>query len=390
MKPGYISVILPAGGEGTRLGYSEPKAFIPVAGKTILEHTIDCFYPFEQVGRIIIPVPARKLNDAREIASKYPDKDVRVIAGGEERLYSINLALSQIEDCTYVAVHDAVRPMVSPEEIQDVFDAALTFGAAMLVTPSDYTLKQLSADMIVQGTADRSRIWQAQTPQVFSTELIRNAYKKALDDQFFGTDDASLVERTGHRVKAVEGSRGNIKITRKQDLDYVHYKMTELQQSVRIGYGYDTHRLADGRALILGGVTIPFEKGLDGHSDADVLIHAVIDALLGALALGDIGSHFPDTDAAFKDIDSRLLLRKAAAIIDEKGYSTGNIDATVVAERPRLRSFIDEMRSVIAGDLGIDSAQVSVKATTSEKIGFVGREEGISASCAALLFKKDR
>ncbi|MCC5934963.1 MAG: 2-C-methyl-D-erythritol 2,4-cyclodiphosphate synthase [Candidatus Cyclonatronum sp.] len=159
------------------------------------------------------------------------------------------------------------------------------------------------------------------------------------------------------------------------------------EKPFRIGYGYDTHRLKVGRDLILGGVTLPFEKGLEGHSDADVLIHAIIDAMFGALAMGDIGSHFPDTDPAFKGADSRVLLREAYRLISEKGYVIGNVDATIVAERPKMRSYIDLMRENIAQDLGTEAGNISVKATTSEKIGFVGREEGMSASSVVLLYK---
>lgn len=157
---------------------------------------------------------------------------------------------------------------------------------------------------------------------------------------------------------------------------------------IRVGYGYDVHRLVKGRPLILGGVTVPYEKGLDGHSDADVLLHAVTDALLGALALGDIGRHFPDTEADFKDVDSRLLLRKVVELVRARGYVVGNVDATVVAQQPKLASYIEEMRKIIAEDLGVEPGDVSVKATTSERIGFEGRGEGISASAVALVEKK--
>jgi len=157
---------------------------------------------------------------------------------------------------------------------------------------------------------------------------------------------------------------------------------------IRVGYGYDVHRLVENRPLILGGVTIPCEKGLDGHSDADVLLHAVTDALLGALALGDIGRHFPDTEAEFKGVDSRILLRKAAELIRAHGYAVGNVDATVVAQRPKLAPYIEEMRSIMAEDLGVEAGDVSVKATTSERLGFEGRGEGISASAVVLVGKK--
>lgn len=383
-----VAVILPAGGLGTRLGYPIPKAFIPIGSKTILEHTIECFYPLSQVGSIIVPVPEEMLDEATALMSRFTAKPVVVIAGGKERLYSIYNGLSYVGDAKLIAVHDAVRPLVSREEIERVIASAEEFGAAMLVSPSDYTLKRVSKDMYIEQTEDRSVIWQAHTPQIFKTELLVEAYNKAVTENVFGTDDASLVERTGTRVKAVEGSGRNIKITRKQDLDLAAFIMNNTHQPFRIGYGYDTHRLKKGRKLILGGVDIPHQKGLDGHSDADVLIHAIIDAMIGALALGDIGSHFPDTDPAYAGADSRKLFRAVNEMIRKKGYQIGNVDATVVAERPKLRNLIDTMRANIAEDLQTDMANVSVKATTSEKIGFAGREEGISASAVVLLVQQ--
>jgi len=388
VEKGSVTVILPAGGEGKRLGYNMPKAFITLAGKTILEHTIDCFYSLEAVGRIVIAVPERMCGAAEKLALSYTKKPVIVIPGGKERLFSVYEALKHSGDCSYIAVHDAVRPLLSTDDTEKVFTACREHGAAMLVTPSDYTLKRIGPKMTVQGTEDRSAIWQAQTPQVFRADLLIRVYESAVRDRFFGTDEASLAERAGIPVKAVESSRANIKITRKEDLAYALYIMNKKKPPFRVGYGYDVHQLAEGRPLILGGVEIPFEKGLAGHSDADVLIHAVIDALLGALALGDIGSHFPDTDASYKNIDSRKLLRDVAAIVDKHGYETANIDATVVAQRPKLRSLIDKMRENIAQDLGIETDCVSVKATTSEQIGFAGREEGMSASSVALLTQK--
>lgn len=385
-----VAVILPAGGLGTRLGYSIPKAFIRIAGKTILEHTLERFYPLEAVGRIIVPVPEPMLVEARLLLSRYTDKPVVVIEGGKERLYSINNALKHIGDASFVAVHDAVRPMVTEDEIVQVIKAAVVYKAAMLVCPSDYTLKRISEDMMIEHTEDRSSIWQAQTPQVFEKSLLLKAYDIAIASNFFGTDDASLVERTGAPVKAVHGSGRNIKITRKQDLELVRFMMNSTQQPFRIGYGYDTHRLKTGRKLVLGGVEIPYEKGLDGHSDADVLIHAIIDAMVGALALGDIGSHFPDTDPAYSGADSRKLFRAIYEVVKSKGYVIGNVDSTVVAERPKLRNLIDTMRANIAEDLETSPENISVKATTSEKIGFVGREEGMSASAVVLLVSNSK
>lgn len=384
-----LAVILPAAGLGTRLGYPVPKAYLKIGGKTIMEHTLCKFLELEFVTKILVPVSSDMMVEAKAIVSGLGSEKIVLADGGSERLYSISNALAMVEDEELTAVHDIVRPLVTQEDILKVTLAAEDHGAAILVTPSDNTLKRLNQNSGISQTEDRSEIWQAQTPQVFRTSLLKQAYDHAIKNNLFGTDDASLVEALGITVMAVEGKRTNIKITRKEDFEYASYIMTkQADQPFRIGFGYDTHRLKEGRDLILGGVKIPFEKGLDGHSDADVLIHAIIDAMFGALALGDIGSHFPDTDPAYKGADSRVLLREANKIISEKGYVVGNIDATVVAERPKLRAHIDQMRAFIARDIGTDPANVSVKATTSEKIGFVGREEGMSASSVALLYKK--
>lgn len=389
MQKFKLAVILPAAGLGTRLGHPLPKAYIEIGGKTILEHTLGKFLGLEFVTRVIVPVSAEMMGQASAIIAGIGSKKIQLVEGGAERLYSINNALTLVENEDLTAVHDTVRPLVSKKDILNVTHAALTSGAAILVTPSDNTLKRLDADKFITGTEERSLIWQAQTPQVFKTDILKQAYQYALQNNIFGTDDASLVELFGVPVAAVEGERSNIKITRKEDLHYATFIMSkETDKPFRIGFGYDTHRLKEGRDLILGGVKIPFEKGLDGHSDADVLIHAIIDAMFGALAMGDIGSHFPDTDPAYKGVDSRVLLRDANKLIEQKGYTIGNVDATVVAERPKLRGYIDEMRNLIAQDLGTDPGFVSVKATTSEKIGFVGREEGMSASSVVLLYKK--
>lgn len=380
-----FAVILPAAGMGKRMGLGLPKAFIPLANQTILFHTISCFLPLQEVKKIIIALPQELMNN-EEIKGSLPlDSRIFFVEGGSERLHSIHNALALIEKEEFVAVHDAVRPFVSHSDIKAVFEAAIKKGAAILATPSANTLKKVTEDGTISKTLNRDEIWQALTPQVFKTEIIRDAYNKAYNENRFGTDDASLVEAAGHHVTIVPGDPTNIKLTYPTDLKLAQEKFNQPKPMYRIGTGFDIHQLSEGRKLILGGVEIPFEKGLLGHSDADVLIHAIIDAITGALSLGDIGSHFPDTDQKYKDIDSRILLRKAYDLMYNEGYSIVNVDSTIVAQRPKLRDYIDLMREVIASDLKTDIKNVSVKATTSEKIGFVGREEGMSATAVVLL-----
>lgn len=395
--PYSASLILPAAGRGTRLGSTVPKAFIKVAGKPILAYTLERFLALPYFRQIVIAVSADMMPQARKICAQYQSNAtlnpqgsrIELVEGGRERLYSISHALRMIHDGELIAVHDAVRPLINARDIRNVCDKAWEHGAAGLMAPSSNTLKQVAPgeDLKIERTLDRGHIWQMLTPQVFRSGIMRAMYANAIKDGFFGTDDASLAENAGYAIYGVEGSPENIKITYKQDLK----RFMSLQQSSfpRMGYGYDSHRLAPGRRLILGGVEVPWERGLDGHSDADVLTHAIIDALLGALALGDIGSHFPDTDAAYKDADSRKLLRQTCNKLDDKGYRIGNIDATIVAQQPKLRNYIDLMRANIAEDCRCELSQVSIKATTAERMGALGREEGMSASAVGLLVPVD-
>lgn len=389
MSPEFV-VILPAAGMGKRMGFGQPKAFLPLSGRTILYHTISCFLPLQEVKKIIIALP-ESLKDIGQVNNQLPqDSRICFVEGGNERLNSIQNALALVENEAYVAVHDAVRPFVSVSDIKAVFNEAISKGAAILATPSANTLKKVQKNGIVSQTLDREEIWQALTPQVFKTEIIKDAYLKASKNKLFGTDDASLVEAAGYEVAIIKGDSENIKLTYPSDLTSAEHKINQSKPMYRIGTGYDIHQLVSGRKLILGGVEIPFEKGLLGHSDADVLIHAIIDAITGALSLGDIGSHFPDTDKAYKNIDSRILLRKAYDLMHKEGYSIVNVDSTIVAQRPKLRDYIDRMRKIIASDLKTEIKNISVKATTSEKIGFVGREEGMSANAVVLLSKYEQ
>ena len=264
---------------------------------------------------------------------------------------------------------------------------AAVHGAAVLGTPVTDTVKRVQDDRVLE-TLDRSVLRSVQTPQAFHAELIRRAHRDAAAGGYRGTDDTSLVERLGEPVIVLPGRTDNVKITTPEDLELgmnILAKRGRVSPGLRIGQGYDVHQLVAGRPLILGGVTIPHEVGLLGHSDADVLTHVVIDAVLGALGEGDIGQLFPDTDAQYKDISSLLLLKKVAEVVARRGAEVLSVDATVMAQRPKLAPHIPEMREKIAAALGVSRDRVSVKATTTEKLGFVGREEGMAAQAVALL-----
>ena len=266
-------------------------------------------------------------------------------------------------------VHDGARPFVSHRVIRNVLEAAADSGAATACVPVKDSLRRLDDDGISSSGVDRSMYFSVQTPQGFRLETLKKAYQKAFAEGFYGTDDAVLAERAGYPVTLVDGEYGNIKITTREDMPMEN----------RTGTGFDVHAFAPGRKLILGGVEIPYDRGLDGHSDADVLVHALMDALLGAAAMGDIGRHFPDTDQQYKGISSMVLLRQVGEKLAEAGYSIVNADVTVMAQAPKISPYVDEMRSNIAGTLNVDKSRINIKGTTTERLGFVGRKEGIAA-----------
>lgn len=233
---------------------------------------------------------------------------------------------------------------------------------------------------VIVDTPDRDKLYAAQTPQGFDMDLLKLAYERAKKDNFIGTDDAQLVERLGNQVEIIPGSEKNIKITTPDDL-------TDSPRLV--GMGFDVHAFSENRDLILGGVKVPYEKGLLGHSDADVLTHALMDAILGALNLGDIGTNFPDNDDKYKDISSLVLLEKVVEKMRQRGYELENADLTIVAEKPKMKNHTMNMREKLAEVMGTDSSRISIKATTTEKLGFTGREEGIGSQAIVQLIQKE-
>jgi 2-C-methyl-D-erythritol 4-phosphate cytidylyltransferase/2-C-methyl-D-erythritol 2,4-cyclodiphosphate synthase len=389
--PWTVSVVIPAAGIGSRMGATVPKQFIEVDGLSILRRTVMVFAGIPYVKQVIVACASEFADTIRDQVGDLFDMDAVLITvdGGAQRQDSVRNALRHPAlSGSLVAIHDAVRPNVSPELVHRVCQAASKSGAAIPAIAARDTVKRSVDNLRISETLPRHQIWLAQTPQVFETSLIRQAHEKAYSNQYHGTDDASLIEYIGKDVEIVEGELANIKITSPEDLAYISaMKGSANIPDLRIGHGYDVHRLEAGRKLILGGVEIPHDMGLLGHSDADALLHAITDAVIGALALGDIGSHFPDTDPDNKDLDSRIFLKKAVQLAHDRGFRISNIDSVVVAEKPKLRGHIDSMRQAISVDLGIGIDRVSVKATTSEKMGFVGRGEGMAAMATVLLVK---
>jgi 2-C-methyl-D-erythritol 4-phosphate cytidylyltransferase/2-C-methyl-D-erythritol 2,4-cyclodiphosphate synthase len=316
------------------------------------------------------------------------EKRIVIVEGGSRRQDSVRHAFEKVADADVVVIHDAARPLVSADLIRRTVAAAAATGAAIAALRASDTVKRAGADGRIVATLPRDEIYLAQTPQAFRSHVLRAALALAGD----ATDEAALAERAGHPVQLVEGDPRNLKITTAADLETAERLLGTPEgvphAGMRIGNGYDLHRLVDGRPLVLGGVEIPFEKGLLGHSDADVICHAVTDAILGAAGAGDIGRHFPDTDAVWKDANSLDLLRRAMDIVGSAGYAVSNVDVVVIAQRPKLAPHVDAIRARVASALRCDSSQVSVKGKTNEGVDSIGAGESIAAQAVALLIRR--
>ncbi len=311
-------------------------------------------------------------------------KPLQIVSGGDRRQDSVANGFGAVADrADIVVIHDAARPLVTDAIIRRTVEAAAESGAAIAAIRARDTVKRGDAAQRIVETLPRDRIYLAQTPQAFRTAVLRDALGFADE----ATDEAALAERAGYAVRLVEGDPRNLKITTAEDLAMAEHLLGggTSAATVRIGNGYDLHTLVTGRPLVLGGVTIPFEKGLQGHSDADAVCHAVTDAILGAAAAGDIGRHFPDTDPAWKDANSLDLLRRAAAIVRGAGFDVANVDVVVIAQRPKLSPHVDGMRSNLARALGCEPSQVSVKGKTNEGVDSTGAGESIAVHAVALL-----
>ncbi|MEO3947957.1 2-C-methyl-D-erythritol 4-phosphate cytidylyltransferase [Gorillibacterium sp. CAU 1737] len=389
-----FGVVMLAGGRGSRMKSAESKQFLLVAGKPILVHALERFEEQPETACIVLVAAEGELERCRHLVNQHGiHKVTAIVQGGAERQDSVACGLKALPaEVEWVMVHDAARPFAAAEDIRACAAAAVEEGAAILAVPVKDTIKTADARRRVTATPDRSTLWAVQTPQAFRRRVLEEAHAAALDEGCLGTDDASLVERIGGTVRIVPGSYENIKITTPEDLQWAEAYAARAASAgkdpamIRIGQGFDVHAFEEGRKCIIGGVDIPFEKGLAGHSDADVLLHAVADAILGALALGDIGKHFPDTDAAYKDADSIKLLEHVWALAIERGYRLGNLDATVIAQRPKMAPHIPAIVEVLARTLHAEPGAINVKATTTEKLGFTGREEGVAAQAVVCLF----
>ncbi len=391
----HIIAIITGGGSGSRMGLTYPKQFHGLNGVPILARTLRVFQNSALIDEIIVVTPETHLEITGNLVRDYGIDKVRDITpGGRERQDSVKAGLNLVPEGTgLVVVHDAVRPLVSPELIEHCINAASVNRAAIAALPVHDTIKEAEGDLFIGKTIDRSRLWRAQTPQVAEPELLKEALKVAEEEAFAATDEAALLEQIGVKVKLVKGLARNLKLTGPEDLSLAEALIMEQENkkkersspSLRIGQGYDAHRLVEGRKLVLGGVTIPHPLGLLGHSDADVLTHALCDAILGALGQGDIGRYFPDSDPAYKNISSLKLLEEVTGMAAAKDYHLVNCDLTIVSQEPRLSPWFEAMRENLAASCGVESKIINLKATTTEKMGFTGRGEGVSAFAVVLL-----
>jgi 2-C-methyl-D-erythritol 4-phosphate cytidylyltransferase/2-C-methyl-D-erythritol 2,4-cyclodiphosphate synthase len=395
----HVTAIIAAGGRGQRFGGAPLKQLRPVGGRPILERSVTAFLAHPAVDEVVVALPQDLVDDPPPYL-RQPSKSLRLVAGGERRQDSVaNAFRAAAAQSDIIVIHDAARPFASADLIARTIAAAAEAGAALAAVQARDTVKRASGpekagrERNVVETLPRESIFLAQTPQAFRRDVLLAALALGERDGIDATDEAALVERAGHQVRLVEGEASNIKITTPDDMAIAEAIVMQREPSSRggpaltgrAGTGYDLHRLVPGRPLVLGGVTIPSARGALGYSDADVVCHAITDAMLGAVCLGDIGRHFPDSDPRWKDASSLDLLARAATLVAEHGFEVGNVDVTVILEAPKIRDHVDAMRAAIARALGIEAARVSIKGKTNEGVDAVGRGEAVAAHAIALV-----
>ncbi|MBI3491463.1 MAG: 2-C-methyl-D-erythritol 4-phosphate cytidylyltransferase [Acidobacteria bacterium] len=429
-KAMQVTAIIAAGGRGRRFGGEQLKQLLPVGGRPILERSVSAFLAHPDVHEVIVALPA-SLIEHPPAYLRQTSKPMRMVSGGARRQESVaNAFQAAAVSSDVIVIHDAARPFASADLIARTIAAAAESGAALAALASRDTVKRASDApdrgasagryRTVAETLPRETIFLAQTPQAFRRDVLRAALALGERDPRDATDEAALAERAGHLVRLVDGEASNIKITTREDLVLAEalarsadslppplasedvrerrlgspkrlrreggaFRPSAPTRTGRAGTGYDLHRLVEGWPLILGGIMIPSARGALGHSDADVVCHAVTDAILGAACLGDIGRHFPDSDPRWQGASSLDVLSRAVALVTAEGLEVGNVDVTVILEAPRIRDHVDAMRAAVARAIGIDPARVSVKGKTNEGVDAIGRGEAIAAHAIALL-----
>lgn len=385
MRTGNYAVVV-AAGRGVRMGAAVNKVLLPLRGEPVIRHAVRAFCEADEIDGVVVVASADETEQMRAALCGL-EKVCAIVPGGSTRQESVKNGLDALpKEARIALVHDGARPLISRELIARCIRQTEDCGSAVVCTPVTDTVK-VEKDGCVVRTLDRSLLRAVQTPQCFFAGELKAAYEVAARDGVSVTDDASVMEHAGHSVHLLESSEVNFKLTTPEDLRRAEDIIGErkfMQRLPRTGFGYDVHKLVSGRRLILCGKEIPWEKGLDGHSDADVAVHALMDALLGAACLGDIGRLYPDNDPAFEGADSMKLLADVLRRVKDAGYAVVHADVTIVAQKPKLMPYMDEMRRNLEDAMA--GAQVNVKATTTERLGFEGRGEGISAQAVATIW----
>ena len=389
------AAVIVAAGRGSRMGLGRNKVLAPLAGVPVIVRTVRAF---EETGLfdggIVVVTGEDDLPEMRALFARF-GVGAALTLGGADRQESVYRGLQAVNPAAdVIAIHDGARPLVTRAVIERTIKSAQRFGSGVAAVMLKDTVKRVDAEGVVVDTPRRDALRAVQTPQTFDARLIREAHARFAQGTERATDDAMLAEWAGRRVRLTEGDVENIKLTTPEDMLLAGQvilrregRTKEETNMLRIGHGYDVHRLVEGRKLILCGVEVPYTLGLLGHSDADVALHALMDALLGAAALGDIGRHFPDTDPAYAGVDSGRLLDHVVSLLEQKGYAVGNVDVTIICQRPKLKDYIEQMRENVAAHLKVDSDCVNIKATTTEKLGFEGEGLGISSHAVACIVK---
>jgi 2-C-methyl-D-erythritol 4-phosphate cytidylyltransferase/2-C-methyl-D-erythritol 2,4-cyclodiphosphate synthase len=407
-----LGAVIVAAGSSTRMGGVD-KVFADLRGRPVLAWSLSEFESCPQTAASVVVVAAKSLEQAQSLISERGlRKPVMFVTGGARRQDSVKAGLDALircgVACELVAVHDGARPFVDRDMIERGIEAAQVHGAAVAAVPVKDTIKSVDRNRAVAGTPDRRTLWAVQTPQVFQRDVILEAHRRVTGDV---TDDASMVEALGGKVAVFEGHPENIKITTPDDLllaELIAAKRAgepgavavsggmvsgpslaqaprNVDLSVRVGTGFDGHRLAPPGPLRLGGVDIPHDQRLAGHSDGDVLLHAVASAFLGAAGLGDLGRHFPSSDPSLRGTDSRVLLRRVMDMVGARGWLPEYVDATIIAQRPKLAAHLDQMAAAISGSTGLARERVNVKVTSTDGVGAIGEGQGIAAQAIAMV-----
>lgn len=378
----WYAIVL-AGGTGSRMGLGRNKVLLELRGEPVITRSVRAFKGL--VDGVVL-VSREEDIPTMQAAMSAAGLPVTIARGGSTRQASVWNGLRALpEGCTHVLIHDGARCLVDEDTIRRCMASVEACGTGVAAIPAIDTIKQVDADETVTSTPDRNSLRAVQTPQGFTVDIIRRAHEAALQDGFLGTDDASLVERLGLPVRLTLGDRRNIKLTTPEDVNMAEAFLGSNFPALRIGQGYDVHRLVEDRDLILCGVKVPHTLGLLGHSDADVALHALMDAMLGAMALGDIGKHFPDTEEQYRGISSMALLAHVVDLLAAQRARVTNCDITIVAQKPKLLPYIPLMRENVARALGLPMDRVNIKATTTEHLGFEGQQEGISAQAVCMV-----